>query len=81
MSIIDDILKTIGLTGSKKGRTILPSLPNPSEIKEGLEKVVEGITEAKGIPKELMKRVKEADEDFRDIDKSLRGTKVRGKKR
>ena len=81
MSVLDDILRSIGLTGPKKGRTILPPLPDPGEIREGLEKVVEGISEAKGIPKGLMKRVKEADEDFRDIDKSLRGTKVRGKKK
>lgn len=81
MSVIDDILRVIGLTGSKGGKTILPPLPDPSEIKEGLERVVESLSEAKGIPKELMKRVKEADEDFRDVDKSLRGTKVRGKRK
>ena len=55
--------------------------PSPGQIREIVEEVIEGISEIKEIPKALVDRVTEADADFRDADRALRGTRVRGKGR
>lgn len=84
MGLVDDILKALGILPSKKSRrgSAFPSPPDPSEIKEGLDKIVEGITELKEIPKSLMDRAVDAEEDFREADRTFRGTRFKtGKKR
>ena len=67
----------------KTPRTIggFPLPPGPGEIKEIVEQVVGGITEAKEIPKDLMEKIVEAEEDFRSTDRALRSTRVKGRRR
>ena len=85
MGILNDVLRTLGIAGSKKSKRSYgagpPTLPDPNEVKEGVEKVVESITNLKDLPKTLIDRVVEADEDFKEADKALRSTRVRGKKK
>jgi len=83
MGLIDDILKALGILPSKRsrGRSTLPTPPDFSEVKESVEKVIEGLSELKEVPKSVIDRVVEADEDFREADRALRGTRLRkGKK-
>lgn len=83
MSLLDDILRGLGVVGSRKARRRAggPTLPDPNEIKEKLEEAVEGLSGLKDIPKTLMDRVVEANEDFQAADKALRGTRVRGRRK
>lgn len=87
MSILEDLIKGLGLAGSKKSRRSsgplgLPPLPDPSEIQESVEKLVEGASMIKEIPRSLSERVTEASEDFQTADNALRGSRVRtGRKR
>ena len=81
MSILNNILREIGLPGfgrtRKKSKSVFP--PDVNEIKEQAEKVVEGLRELKEIPKSVMERAVEAEQDFREADKTFRGTRF-GKK-
>ena len=79
MSLLEDFLRGLGLLGSMKtkSKTGIPALPNPSEIKEKLEEAVEGLSGLKDVPKTLMDRLVEADGDFKEADKALRGTRIR----
>ena len=83
MGILGDILKTLGVSSSKKSRSGLPfpEPPDPGEIKEIVGKVVEGIGEIKTLPKELVDRATEAEGDFREADKAFRGARFGKKKR
>ena len=83
MGILRDILKTLGVSSSKRSRSGLPfpEPPDPGEIKEIVEKVVEGISEIKTLPKALVNRATEAEEDFREADKSFRGARFGKKKK
>jgi len=85
MGFLNDILRTLGVSGAKRSRrgsaTGLPTFPDPSEIKEGVETIVESITNLKDLPKSLIGKISEADEDFRNADKTFRSTRIRGKKR
>lgn len=84
MGIINDLLRTLGVVGSKKSRNIgvgLPALPNPGEIKEAAEAIAESLSNLKELPKTLIDRVVEADQDFRGADKALRSTRVHGKRK
>ena len=85
MGILNDILRGLGVAGSKKSRRSsgagLPTLPDPSEIKESVETIVESITNLKDLPKSLISKISEADSDFREADKTFRSTRVKGKKR
>ena len=65
----------------KRGPFGLPLPPDPGEIREVVEEVVGGIREAKEIPKNLMDHLVEAETDFKETDKALRGTRVKGRKR
>ena len=83
MGFLNDILRTLGAAGSKKSGVSpgigLPTLPNPDKVKEGVEGVIESITNLKDLPKTLIDRVVEADRDFKEADKALKSTRVRGK--
>ena len=85
MGILNDILKTLGVGGTRKSGVSpgagLPTLPNPNEVKEGVETIVEAITNLKSLPKTLIDRITEVDQDFKEADKALRSTRIRGKKK
>ena len=83
MGILDNILREVGLGGTRRTRrkSGFLSLPSPQELKEKAERIVGDLSELKDIPKALMDRLTEADEDFRDADRSLRGTRLRGKRK
>ena len=71
-------------TGKKKGLLSsleLPDLPSPNDLREIAEGIVEGLSEIKEIPKTLVHHLTEADQDFREADKTLRSTRLGGKKR
>ncbi|GAJ16493.1 unnamed protein product [marine sediment metagenome] len=42
---------------------------------------MEGLSELKDVPQAVISRVVEADKDFREADRALRGTRLRGKKK
>ena len=77
MGILSDILKTLGVSSSKKSRSGLPfpEPPDPEEIKEIIGKVVEGLSEIKTLPKELVDRATEAEGDFREANRAFRGAR------
>jgi len=85
MGFLNDVLRTLGVAGSrrsKRGSTAsLPTLPDPNEVKETVEAIVESITNLKDLPKALISKITEADQDFREADKALRSTRIRGKKK
>ena len=85
MGILNDILRGLGVAGSKKSKRSsgagLPTLPDPGEIKESVETIVESITNLKDLPKSLIGKISEADQDFKEADQALRSTRVRGKKK
>jgi len=85
MGFLNDVLRTLGVAGSRrsKGRSIagLPNLPDPNEVKETIGTIVESISNLKDLPKTLISEVTEADQDFREADKVLRSTRLRGKKK
>ena len=58
----------------------LPLPPEPSEIRELAEKAIEGLSEIKTIPQEIVSILTEADRDFREADRSLRGVRLRKRK-
>ncbi len=58
----------------------LPMLPDPNEIKEAAEALVQGVTGLKDVPKTLIDGVVEADQDFRSADRALRSARFGGKK-
>jgi len=89
-------LRGVGGTGSRKGKLKmkggllgLPSLPDPSGlkesidgVKESIEQVVEGFTGLKDIPRTLLEGITEAEKDFRTADKEFRSTRIgRGRRR
>jgi len=79
MGIIDSFLRGMGFPGSKKARkgSSIPSLPDLGEIKEQAEKIIDNLSEIKDLPKTLMDRAVEAEEDFREADRAFRGTRLR----
>ena len=82
MGLLDGLLQDLGITSSRKKKAANnPPLPNLGEIKEKLEEVVGGISDLKNVPKDLIGKLVEADEDFRGADKALRSTRLQGKKR
>ena len=82
MGILSDIFKTLGISSSKRSKSGLPfpEPPDPGEVREIVEKVIEGIGEIKALPKTLINRATEAEKDFREADKSFRGARFRKKK-
>ena len=82
MSILNDILGELGLTGTRRTKRSKSPLPDFREIKDQAEKVINNLNELKNLPKTLMDRTIEAEEDFREADKAFRGTRLRksGKK-
>ena len=82
MSLLEDVLKILGVlpTGKSRGGSIFPTPPDPGKIRENVEKIVEGLSELKEVPKTVIDKIVEADEDFRGADKSFRGTRLKGKK-
>jgi len=85
VGILNDILRGLGVARpgrSKRGSGAgLPTLPDPSEIKESVETIVESITNLKDLPKSLIGKITEADRDFKEADQALRSTRVRGKRK
>jgi len=85
MGFLNDVLIALGVSGSRRSKrrstASLPTLPDPNEVKEAIETVVESITNLKDLPKALIGEITEADRDFREADKSLRSTRIRGKKK
>ena len=87
MSIINDLINSLGMGSSKKSRKSqgpfgLPPLPDPSEIQAGVEQIIEGASKLKELPKALADRAAEASEDFQTADAALRGSRIRtGKKK
>jgi len=81
MGILDNILRELGLPGmgrsKKKSKSL--TLPDPEEVKEGVEKVVDSLSKIKDIPKAIMDRAVEAEEDFREADRAFRGVKPKKK--
>jgi len=87
MSIFDKIAKELGLPKPKLppriprliggGDDEESGLPDPEVIKGVIEKAIEELRDAKEIPKDLIGRLKEADEDFRDADRAFRSGRVR----
>ena len=74
---------------SRRKRTIpslLPNLlepPHPGklqELGETAKGVVDEILGLRSLPKELLGRIPEAEEDFRQADKALRRTRIKGKR-
>jgi len=59
----------------------IPAPPDPEEAIEILQEVVNGVTDLKDVPKTILEKVVEADEDFRGADKAFRGTRIRKGKR
>jgi len=83
MGLAEDILKALGVlpSGKSKGGPPFPTPPDPSEVKKSVEKIVEGLSELKDVPQAVISKVVEADKDFREADRALRGTRLRkGKK-
>ena len=83
MGLLNNILRELGLTksrGTRRGTSGL-TLPDPSEVKEKLEEAVEGLSGLKDVPKTLIDKLVEADEDFRGADRALRGARFRGKRK
>ena len=87
MGEIDDVIKKITGTGPQKrglrpsglGSFLdLPSLPDPSKIKDTLEQAVENITDLKDVPKTLLQGITEADLDFREASKAFRKARIKG---
>ena len=87
MGIFDDVLRSFGLGGTKKGKRSqgplgLPPLPNPSEVQGAVEQLIEGASKLKEVPKALADRAAEASGDFQTADQALRGARIRtGRKR
>ena len=83
MGLAEDIFKALGVLPSKKSRggSPFPTPPDPSEVKKSVEKIVEGLSELKDVPQAVISRVVEADKDFREADRALRGARFRGKKK
>ena len=80
MDPLSIFLRSLGLTGRhKKIGGDLP-LPDLGEVKDTVEKAVEGLSGLKDVPKTIMDRVVEADQDFRGADKALRSTRLRKKR-
>ena len=82
MSILDDVIRSLGLGGTKKSRRGqgplgLPPLPDPSEIQGAVEQLIEGASKLKEVPKALADRAAEASEDFQTADEALRGSRIR----
>ena len=59
----------------------LPLPPSPREVKEALDEVVEGVTGLKEIPKALLELIPEAEKDFKEADRALKGARFRGKRK
>ena len=80
---IEDVIAEI--KPRRKGRSQLPGdLPLPpdlGEVKGIFEKILGGVADLKDLPKTFLRGVTEADGDFREADRALRGTRVRGKRR
>lgn len=89
MGILDSILGQLGIKGpggakkksTPQGPLGLPGLPDPREVKDTVEKVMEGLSELKDLPQSLVKKAMEAEEDYRDADKAFRGSKFKAKKK
>lgn len=83
MGIMDNILREVGLSRTRrtKRRSGLHFPPSPGEIKEQAEKIMSGLSELKEVPKALMDKAVEAEEEFRSADKAFRGTRFKGKGR
>jgi len=83
MSILESFLKDLGLQGFGKARrkSQAPLLPDLDEIKSKVEGVVDSLSQLKDVPKSVMDRAVEAEEDFREADKAFRGGRTQGKKR
>ena len=81
MGVLGDILGELVLGGRKKAKrkSGLHFPPSPGEIKEQAEKIMEGLGELKEVPKTLMDKAVEAEEEFRGADKAFRGTRFKGK--
>jgi len=82
VGILSDVLKALGVSSSKRSKSGLPfpEPPDPGEIKEIIEKAVEGISEIKTLPKALVDRATEAEGDFREADRAFRGVRSKKKK-
>ena len=82
MGILDGFLRDLGLPGmgKKRGKSRSTFPPDPSEIKESVEKVVDSLSQIKDLPKTVMDRAVEAESDFREADRAFRGVKPRGGK-
>ena len=65
----------------RASRGLLGMLPDPREIFGGIHGLVDKLSELKDVPKVLIDHVVEADKDFKEADKSLKGARIRGKKR
>ena len=66
---------------SRKGPLGLNLPPPPGEILEVAEEIVEDLQALKTIPQALLGGLREADEDFKEADKSFRGTRLQVGKR
>ena len=74
------------MEGKKRGKVRLVGpleaipLPDLSEVKEKMEGLVEGVTNLKDLPKSLIERLTEADQDFKEADKIFRRSRISGKR-
>lgn len=74
------IAELLGL--KKKGplsKAGIPTPPDTDEIMEAASKGIEMIASIKEIPKALGEQVKDANESFREADKTFRGLRLKGK--
>lgn len=83
MGLLEDVLIGLGIIRLSKTRkrTGNINLPPPDEIKKKLEEVVEGLSGLKEAPKTIIDRLVEADSDFREADRALRGARFKGRRR
>jgi len=79
LEVIDGLTK--GASKRRRRKSLLPNLPDPGQIREVVEEIVDGVAQIKTLPQELIGRLSEADGDFKEADKVLRSARMRRNRR